>query len=93
MTPERIEKIRWQANAQEADPYDDAEAIHECLNWIEQYRALEQALRTLVEDTDYEAGGLSCRDDCNTMFSRKRDAKCDCPVKAVTDAMAVLKSR
>lgn len=35
MTPERIKELRAQANEQDADSYDDSQAIHECLDVIE----------------------------------------------------------
>jgi hypothetical protein len=35
MPVERIEELRAQANEQDADPYDDSQALHECLDVIE----------------------------------------------------------
>jgi len=40
MSKERIEEIRKQANTQDADPYDDAEMLHECLDVIEALQRL-----------------------------------------------------
>lgn len=51
-------------------------------------RALEEALRMLIEDEDYDAGGLAHHQSCNTYHAwGKRPHACDCYCR---DVMAAL---
>lgn len=52
---------------------------------------LETALRVVTESDDYESGHISHWDNCNTAMAwGSEEPKCDCPVRAVHQALDIL---
>ncbi len=90
MTPGRLEQIRLHAKYASAASKD---FIYEMIREVERQQELEHSLRDLVEDDDYNAGGLHHEEQCNINHAWGSNAACDCKVLAVLDALEDLDDR
>lgn len=69
----------------------EQEDLEDLLREVKKLRRLEQAVRTIVEDDDYEAGGIGHHGSCNTNHAWGSNANyCDCYAKDVHQALEAL---